>query len=234
MSFVSIEYAKKLMDIHELQYFKVLDSSGKFTINKCDKDIGIEAAKDLLQETIENCEGEYVNVKLYSQKPEFKERGSIAGTIYELKIRCLNFSTSTNGKGKDNFNGMGQPSWRDLMEIYNQKNELDIKLKLLEAENEKKNRLNSLVEKLANNTQLMGALTNLLLNLSKNKPISVNHKIGTPKDTTQGATNENLKEALQTFESVDPDYVSTLATMAKYIKNNPGVLAQIKTVISNE
>lgn len=230
MSFVTIDYAKKLMKLHNTPYFRVTDASNKLTINKVDTDIGISAAQDLLEETIQNCEGDYVNVKLYSEKPTYREKNTLSGTIYEFKVRVNQLAPAANYQNfKSSAPAISGPSWQDLIALHAEKNKLEMDMKMKEMEQQQKNPMNAILEKIVNNQQLMSAITGLLTSAGGKKTAAPAVSAPVPEINAP----DKLKQALNEFNNVDPDYINTLSAMAKYIKKEPATLEQIKLIIAN-
>jgi hypothetical protein len=137
MAYISPEYLKTLQTRSEYKFFKVLDSSGKLTINSLDTDIGIDAAADLLQETLENIQADYVIVKLYQNKPERVD----TSTTSQLKVLTLKVKLDTPGNSsigspsKQNFNLPGNSvSLNTHLDLINENQNLKFEVHKLKLE----------------------------------------------------------------------------------------------------
>jgi len=222
MAFVSAEYVKTLQKSHDAKYWKVFDSSGKVTINKLDQDIGLSASQDMLQETIENCIGDYVIVKLYTMKPERREAGVASESGLTLKVRLEGSSQMGFPKQQSHHSFIGQPTWQDMMSVHEKLSKLEMDKLRIELEDKEQSPFERIAEKLLENDALIMALTGVLGRMAGAAP---QRAIAAP----QGATT--MDETLNKLSRVDPDYQHTLSKMAEYLESNPSVLGQIKTVI---
>jgi len=135
MAYVSAEYVKSLQKTHDSKFWKVYDTSGKVLINKCDQDVGLSASQDLLQETLENCIGDSVTVKLYTKQPERREAGINAETGLTLKVKLD--SPGYNQKSSYQ-SGIGQISLVDYMAINDKNRQLELDKLRMELEQDQK------------------------------------------------------------------------------------------------
>jgi hypothetical protein len=222
MAFVSAEYIKTLQKTHDAKFWKVLDSSGKVCINKLDADIGLSGSQDLLQETLENCIGEYVVVKLYTIKPERKEAGVNSESGLTLKVRLDSSAQIGFHPGqKSNFQTLGQPSWMDMLQMNEKMNQLQLDKLRMELEQDKEESALTLAfNKAMENPQLIISALGAIFGKS-NTPSPV--AIAAPEAASLTNTLERLK-------GIDPDYQNTLSKMVTYLETNPGTIDQIKPI----
>jgi len=222
MAFVSAEYVKTLQKSHDAKYWKVFDSSGKVTINKLDQDIGLSASQDMLQETIENCIGDCVIVKLYTMKPERREAGVASESGLTLKVRLEGSSSMGFQKQPSHHSFIGQPTWMDMMSMNDKLSKLELEKLRMELEEREQSPLARIAEKLLENDTLIMALTGVLGRMAG----SPSKAIAAP-----APSSNSIDETLNRLSRVDPTYEQTLSKMAEYLESNPSVLGQIKTVI---
>ena len=87
MAFVTPEYVKSLQETHEAKFWKVYDSTGKTLINKLDTDIGMNKSASMLQDTLENCQADYVVCRLFTIAPTKTQAGATHDTGLTLKVK---------------------------------------------------------------------------------------------------------------------------------------------------
>ena len=225
MAFVSAEYVKTLQKTHDSKFWKVYDGSGKVVINKCDQDIGLSASQDLLQETLENCIGDSVIVKLYQKQPERREAGINAETGLTLKVKLD--SPGYNQKSSYQ-SGIGQPSWQDMMAMSDKMRSIEMdKLRMeLEADKEEHPMMTALYKAMENPAPILqgiGAMISMIMNKNQTAQIGQN--------TTTTESAGSIEEALGKFQQVDPDYINVLSKFADWAKNNPEQYSAVKNSI---
>lgn len=223
MAYVSADYVKTLQKTHDSKFWKVYDGSGKVLINKCDQDIGLSASQDLLQETLENCIGDCVTVKLYQKQPERREAGINAETGLTLKVR-LDSNPVYNQKSSYQ-SGIGQPSWQDMMQMSDKVRQIELdKLRMeLGAEKEEHPMMTALYKAMENPAPILqgiGAMISMIIN--KNQPAQIG------QNTTTATAGGSIDSLLQKFAEVDPDYENTLSKFADWAKQNPDQYAAMK------
>jgi len=226
MAYVSAEYVKSLQKTHDSKFWKVYDGSGKILINKCDQDIGLSASQDLLQETLENCIGDSVTVKLYTKQPERREAGINAETGLTLKVKLD--SPGYNQKSSYQ-SGIGQPSWMDMMAMSDKMRQIELdKLRMeLEADKEEHPMMTALYKAMENPAPILqgiGAMISMIMN--KSNPTA---QIG--QNTTTAEIAGSIDETIEKFQKVDPDYVNVLSKFADWAKNNPEQYQAVKNSI---
>jgi len=224
MAYVSAEYVKSLQKTHDSKFWKVYDTSGKVLINKCDQDIGLSASQDLLQETLENCIGDSVTVKLYTKQPERREAGINAETGLTLKVKLD--SPGYNQKSTYQ-SGIGQPSWMDMMAMSDKMRQIELdKLRMeLEADKEEHPMMSALYKAMENPTPILqgiGAMISMIMN--KNSPALIG------QNTTTAETG-SIEDTMQRMEAIDPDYKNMLSKLADWAAANPDKYVLMKTGI---
>jgi len=225
MAFVSAEYVKSLQKTHDSKFWKVYDSSGKVLINKCDHDIGLSASQDFLQETLENCIGDSVTVKLYTKQPERREAGVNAETGLTLRVKL----DSPGYNQKPTYqSGIGQISLTDYLSINDKNRQLELdKLRMeLEADKEDHPMMTALYKAMENPAPILqgiGAMISMIMNKNQAVPIGQS----TPITETSGS----IEETIQKFQKVDPDYINVLSKFADWAKNNPEQYSAVKNSI---
>jgi len=225
MAYVSAEYVKSLQKTHDSKFWKVYDGSGKILINKCDQDIGLSASQDFLQETLENCIGDSVTVKLYTKQPERREAGVNAETGLTLKVKLD--SPGYNQKSSYQ-SGIGQPSWQDMMAMSDKMRSIEMdKLRMeLESDKEEHPMMTALYKAMENPAPILqgiGAMISMIMN-KNNSPAQIG------QNSTISETG-SIEDAIGKFQQVDPDYVNVLSKFADWAKNNPEQYAAVKNSI---
>lgn len=223
MAYVTPEYVRNLQKTHDCKYWRVYDSGGKVLINKCDSDIGISASCEMLQDTIENCIGESVNVRLFTNKPTKSEEGAPRENGLSLRVKLPNSPSNTIGRLPAQTYNSNSPSLQDYISLHDKIRQVEMEKLKMEMEAEQADSpWTRLGEKLLQNETLVAALTGLIMNL------------GAPKvnQPAQVAAPSDLDETLSRLSQVDPDYKNTLAKMTSYLEKNPGVIDQIKPIFN--
>ena len=214
MAFVSPEFVRIQQQKHNCIHWKVMDRTKKLVINRNDSSNINESAEEL-QQTLENCQGDYVCVTLYTHKPEHLEKGSIKGQTFDLMVK-LN-DPYVNAKPSLS----GNPSFADLLALHQKIQQYEIeKIKAELQSEQKESAIDSLV--LSFKDHIPSLISLVMTKLSKP---TVQSKISGPED------GGKLANALKKLSSIDADYQNTLIKMAEYLQSNPAVLPQIKTII---
>jgi hypothetical protein len=217
MAYVTPEYVKKMQDTHDAKYWKVLDAGGKLCINKCDTEIGLNASKELLQDTLDNCLADSVLVKLYTQKQGYKEAGTMTGNTFDLRVKLNGDSSQLGFKQSNNSFINGSPTWADMQVLNNQMKEIELAKLRLELEQKEESPWSRLAEKLLENDSLILALTGLI-----KKPMQQIKRISEP------VKDENIIGRLNNLGFTSTD----IENMADYLESNPGVIDQIKPIFT--
>lgn len=219
MAYVTPEYVKSLQKTHECKFWRVYDAGGKVLINKCDSDIGLSGSIDMLQDTIENCIGDSVNVKLFSNKPEKTIAGETRENGLSLRVKLQN---NLIGRPQQYNPSINSPSLQDYIALHDKIRQVEMEKLKMEMESEQADSpWMRLGEKLLSNDALVVALTGLL------------SKFGTPKTISKPEpAPTDLDETLSRLSQVDPDYKNTLSKMTAYLEKNPGVIDQIKPIFN--
>jgi len=220
MAYVTPEYVYNLQKTQNAVFWKITDASGKLTINSVNEPIGLSSSQELLQETLKECQGDYVLVRLYTKKPERIEKGDSLGQIFDLRVKLEN-PGRINESAKQHSSGIGFSEYSALMD---KNHELQLELFKAEVDQKQNSPLSRLVDKLMENDALINILV-MAFSKTQNAPAAV---ISQPTNNGPG----ELDNALNNFAQVDPDYINTLSKMASYIKQNPTVLGQIKNIIN--
>jgi len=226
MAFVSAEFVKTKQKINNSIFWKVYDQSGKSLIDKCDQDIGLSASQDMLQETLTECMGDFVIVKLYTKQPERREAGVNAETGLTLKVK-LDGNPGYNQKPTHQ-SGIGQISLSDYLAVNDKNRVLELeKLRMeLEADKAEHPMMTALYKAMENPTPILqgiGAMISMVMN--KKSPAAIG------QNTTTSTTGGSIEDAISKFQEVDPDYVNVLSKFADWAKNNPEQYSAVKNSI---
>jgi hypothetical protein len=226
MAYISPEYVKSLQKSHEAKFWKVYDSTGKTLINKLDSDIGLNNSIEALQETIDNCIGDYVVVKLFSIAPTKTQSGAQHDNGLHLKVKLENSPTN---KTAAQYMGI-VPGFNEYISLHDKLRELEIdKIKMELAAESNPSPWQRIGEKLLENDGLILAITGLLTKAASTGPT----KAQAPQQINKPLNESNeLEETLSRLSAVDPEYKETLAKMTSYLERNPGVIDQIKPIFN--
>lgn len=222
MAFVSPEYVKQMQLQHNAPHWRVTDRTKKLVINRNESAV-LNVSIDQLQETLNNCVGDYVCVTLYTIKPEHLETGSKRGLTFDLMVK-LN-DPYINGPQKSSGSGSG-PSFQDMLNLHARIQQYEIEKIRAEYEyntEKKESAIDKLIGKLADSDHLNTLITLLMTKVSKPK-----HHISQPENISGPS---GLNQTISKLQQIDPDVENTLAAMANYLEKNPGVLPQIKSII---
>lgn len=215
MAFVSPEFVRMQQTKHQCSHWKVMDRTKKLVINRNDS-TNINDSADELQQTLENCQGDYVCVTLYTHKPEHLEKGSIKGQSFDLMVK-LN-DPFVNSKPSIS----GNPSFSDLLALHQKINQYEIeKIKAEMQQEQKESAIDSLVLSFKDH---IPSLISLVMTKLSSKPSA-------PSPQISGNDGGKLADAMKKLSAIDPDYQNTLSKMADYLQANPAVLPQIKSII---
>jgi hypothetical protein len=178
----------------------------------------------MLQDTIENCIGDSVNVRLFTNKPTKSEEGTPRENGLSLRVKLPNGGGSIGRFPQQSFQNHNSPSLEQYISLHDKIRQVEMeKLKMeLEAENQD-SPWTRLGEKLLQNETLVAALTGLIMNLGAPKTIAAPSPLAAPSD---------IEDTLSRLSQVDPDYKNTLAKMTAYLEKNPGVIDQIKPIFN--
>lgn len=210
MAFVSPEFVAQQQLQHQCVHWRVTDKSKKLVINRNESN-NLNASIDQLQETLANCQGDYVCVTLYTIKPEQLEAGSKRGQTFDLLVKL-----------KDDFSYQpkaisGVPSFADMMQLHQKIQQYEIEKIKAELQAEQKE---TAIEKLIGSVQ---EHIPTLISLAMAKINKTETKISGPE--------KPINQTLSKLATIDADYQNTLSKMAEYLEKNPAVLPQIKAII---
>lgn len=223
MAFVTPEYVKNLQETHEAKFWKVYDSSGKILINKLDQDIGMNKSTAMLQDTLDNCQADYVTVRLFTIAPAKTTAGAGHDVGLTLKVRLDSMQTL---KPFQHTMGMA-PGIQEYLALNDKLRQVELDKLRMELETDKADSpWMRLGEKLLQNDALVMAITGAISKLAAGRQVA---RVAAPVPTS--APSE-ISETLERLAAVDPDYLETLEKMTSYLERNPGVIDQIKPIFN--
>jgi len=216
MAIVKPEYIADLQREQELKYWRIYDHSGKVEMNRLLQDVGLERSIELLQKDLENTSGDYVIVKLYSQKPDRKE----AGNNYESAIvRRVSLNPMLGKPAAASSSGL--PGFEFMLAMLEKQKALE--LEMLEM---KLSQQSSATDKLIDLLQQPHFITSIFGILNNKKSATISAPI--PAANNSAPTSSRLKSTLDRFAALDPDYISTLEKMAAKCEEDPSILPVLK------
>jgi hypothetical protein len=227
MAIVKPEYIADLQKSQDLRFWRILDTSGRLELNRCLQDIGLDASIDMLQKDLENTSGDYVVVKLYSNKPERKENGNIAETAIVRKVSLA----PTIGKAHSNSFG-SSPGFEFMFSMMERQKQIELQMMQKQQELQMElleiklsdNKQDSLIEKILSAPAIQSILASKLLG-GGSTPAKA-PKISGPSTDSD---SDRLAGILDKFASLDPDYINTLEKMAAAVEENPSILPALKS-----
>lgn len=223
MQYCKPEYIAELQKDQELKYWRIYDSSGKTEMNNQLSDISLNQSIELLQKDLENTSGDYVIVRLYATKPERNSAGSAATTGISRKV-------SLQGGISKAPSGYGSAAGLDLiLGLVEEKNKLNLEILKLQLEQQQKEgswkeqAVNLIKEK----PEILAYIPSLLSGLFGNKN-AISGPPSVPAANNSASASERLKNTLDRFAALDPDYLSTLEKMAAKCEADPNILPVLK------
>lgn len=223
MQYCKPEYIAELQKDQELKYWRIYDSSGKTEMNNQLSDISLNQSIELLQKDLENTSGDYVIVRLYATKPERNSAGTAATTGISRKV-------SLQGGISKAPSGYGSAAGLDLiLGLVEEKNKLNLEILKLQLEQQQKEgswkeqAVNLIKEK----PEILAYIPSLLSGLFGNKN-AISAPASVPAANNSAAASERLKNTLDRFAALDPDYLSTLEKMAAKCEADPNILPVLK------
>ena len=223
MQYCKPEYIAELQKDQELKFWRIYDSSGKTEMNNQLSDISLNQSIELLQKDLDNTTGDYVIVRLYATKPEKNSAGSAATTGISRKVSLQGgiskaSSYAPSGVGLDLILGLVEEKSKLNLEI--------LKLQLEQQQREgtwKEQAINLIREK----PEILGMLPSLISQLFGNKK-----SISAPAPSVGLSSpdpEERLKNTLNRFAALDPEYIVTLEKMAAKCEADPSILPVLKS-----
>ena len=223
MQYCKPEYIAELQKDQELKYWRIYDSSGKTEMNNQLQDISLNQSIELLQKDLENTSGDYVIVRLYATKPERNSAGTAATTGISRKV-------SLQGGISKAPSGYGSAAGLDLiLGLVEEKNKLNLEILKLQLEQQQKEgswkeqAVNLIKEK----PEILAYIPSLLSGLFGNKN-AIAAPPSVPAANNSASASERLKNTLDRFAALDPDYLSTLEKMADKCEADPNILPVLK------
>jgi len=214
-TYVTADFVKTKQKINDAKFWKVFDQSGKSLIDKCEQDIGLSASIDMLQETLEECMGEFVIVKLYQKQPERRELGINAETGLTLKVKL---DKNPGYSQKSNYqSGIGQISLTDYMLINDKNRQLELdKLRMeLEADKQETPAMAALYKMMENPVETFKGIGMMIAMATNKAQIAAPESILINEVQSLGIEMSDLQKAIAKFKE-DPD---SLKTFSDHIKN---------------
>jgi hypothetical protein len=194
-------------------------------INKLDHDIGMSKSTAMLQETLDNCQADYVTVRLFTIAPAKTTAGAGHDVGLTLKVRLDSMQTQKTFQAS-----MGMaPGIQEYLALHDKIRQVELEKMRMELEsNQADSPWMRLGEKLLQNDALVMAITGAISKLAAGKQQPVQRIAQTQTTTAPG----EISETLERLAKVDPDYLETLEKMTSYLERNPGVIDQIKPIFN--
>lgn len=232
MAYINPTYLYKLQNEHQAVFWKVYDSVARVPINEQTEDISLEDSQDKLKSTIENCSGDYVNVKLYQNKPKRKTAGDTVISEIHVKVKLGN-SITDNSRQVSNA-GLNGISLNDYISKIDEVRKLELeklKMEIEHSQDKEQSKLEKILNKLLDNDSFVLGLTGVLKAIvTKGQAQTVSKP---PQQALKPSTgNDDINQAVERLSKIDPDIVNTLNNLAAFAEKNPDALEQIKPILN--
>jgi hypothetical protein len=218
MAYVSPEYVAKMQLEENLIYWKIKDPTKKFTFREQLNAINVNESSEILQDFLSNCQGDFVTVLFYAEKPK-KLAAEDTGSKKPLELK-VKLKAETVSYKNQSVAGIGFADYNSLREKLFQL-ELEHQRKELEREYSKEP---TWFEKILENDKVQLIVTALITKMAENKTAAAPITIAAPDNT------DELTNVLIRMSKIDPDYKNTLTKLVQYLEKNPAVLNQIKPI----
>jgi hypothetical protein len=228
MATVKFSYVINQIEESGAKFWKLLDSDGKNVLARFQNEgKTIDESLEALRAAYENTSGDFViitaNIKPGS---EIRSGGDNITTGYRWRVECFD---------KPQKAGAGAITG-DLISLLRENAALqqEIAINKIRSEYESQQTeqgiagpIYGILDKLADNPQVMGALAGLLNSWAKKKPAPVSSPGNMQAQAPAQITGP---EILQKLSELDPDPVGTLEKMYEYFKSQPDPVASFAAV----
>jgi len=224
---VKPQYVYDLISNKKIVFFTVKSPDKGMTYGENQDNISTGEAIDELSRILNGIQGRTVLVEL-RPKPRAKKAGEgLSGGDMKTNFFDLYVDISDNlPKDARGYQGNSN-SINGLDEILKREATIHtLQLDKLRAElsEQAKSPLIIIAEKFASNDKLISAVSDRLLNALLPPP--------PPPKLAGAAAPSNLTEVLKRLEKIDSDYIETLTNLVNYIEQYPGMIDQVKTMIT--
>jgi len=224
-SFVSLDYAKRLMRDHEVKYWKIKDSDNRSVLGEFkDPESTLEQSIDMLENSIIEIQGKWINLELRSKSA--KERGAggdIRTNNYDLKV-LLDSKGGINGPGAQQNSNDGliktlmaeiQNMRVDMLRQQHSFETASLKAELAELK-EGNPMMDQVIAGLAKVFVPGAQAPGNEIPLQPASPVQqVQHLAGVEEGKNR------IQSALRTLASIDSNLKETLEALARFAKKNP-------------
>jgi hypothetical protein len=226
MAYINQNYLFTLQNEHNAIYWKVYDHIIRTPINEQIEDISLDESQEKLKNTIENCSGDYINVKLFSGKPRKKTAGETSPNEIHVKVKLNSFKE--NNKSDQSIQGIGFNEYISKIDEI-RRLELDkLKMEIEHNQDKEQSKIERILDKLLDNDSFILGLTGVLKQIvSKNQNTPIINQ--PPINANTGS--QDLNNVLNRLNKIDPDLVNTLNDLANFAEKNPDALEQIKPIL---
>lgn len=128
------EFLRDQQILHDAQFWKVLD--GTKLLSEQLSEIGVNKSIELLQQFLEDSNGDFVTVKIFQTRPDFKTEGVKIHKSFEYRVKLKNTHTSSSYISAAPVSTLHQPSFADLLALNQQIHQMEIAKIKAEFENQ--------------------------------------------------------------------------------------------------
>jgi hypothetical protein len=210
------EFLRDQQILHDAQFWKVLD--GTKLLNEQLSEIGVNKSIELLQQFLEDSNGDFVTVKIYRTKPEFKTENVKIDKSFEYRVKLKNTHTGPNYISGPVPNS-NQSSFSDQLALYERIHQMEIAK--IKAEFENSDTTPSYTERLAEQVIESGFIGQLATALGSKIFGGVPVINQLPENNISG-----LNDSEQKFQDLKIGEREKIV-LANFLKENPNYLNMI-------
>jgi hypothetical protein len=210
------EFLKDQQILHDAQFWRVLD--GTKLLNEQLSEIGVNKSIELLQQFLEDSNGDFVTVKIFQTKPTFKTEGVKIDKAFEYRVKLKNTHTNQNYISAPVSNS-NQSNFSDQLALYERIHQMEIAK--IKAEFEYNDTTPSYTERLAEQVIESGFIGQLATVLGSKIFGTVPVVNQVPENSISG-----LADSEQKFNELKIGEKEKMV-LANFLKENPNYLNMI-------
>jgi len=210
------EFLKEQQIKHDAPFWKVFD--GTKMLDQQLSEIPVSKSSDMLQQFLDETNGDYVTVKIYQTKPEFKTEGVNTRNCFEYRVKLKNTHGISGINLPSPVSNTPQITFNDQLALYDRIHQMEIEK--IKAEYENRDTTPSYTERLAEQVLESGFIGQIATAIGSKffGPIPVLNN--TPVDNISGTDSEQKFQDLKIGEREK-------IVLANFLKENPNYLNMI-------
>jgi hypothetical protein len=212
------EFLKEQQIKHDASFWKVFD--GTKMLDQQLSEIPVSKSSELLQQFLDETNGDYVTVKIYKTRPDFKTEGVKTHNCFEYRVKLKN-THGISGFNPAPVSTVPQITFNDQLALYDRIHQMEIEK--IKAEYENQDLTPSYTERLAEQVIESGFIGQIASFMGSKifgtQNIPVNNNINT--DSING-----LNDSEQKFKELQIGEKEKIV-LADFLKANPNYLTMI-------